>query len=43
MLLDFRNWEMNRTHWAVKDEGLFLRIKDAGIIKDEHVLEPKNQ
>lgn len=43
MLLDFRNWKMNRTHWAVKDEGLFLRLKDAGIIKDEHVLEPENQ
>ncbi|WP_169403186.1 FRG domain-containing protein [Rouxiella aceris] len=41
MLLDFRNWEMNRTHWAVKDEDLFLRLKDAGIINDEHVLEPE--
>ncbi|WP_445612117.1 FRG domain-containing protein [Hafnia alvei] len=41
MLLDFRNWEMNRTHWAVKDEDLFLRLKDAGLINDEHILEPE--
>ena len=26
-LLDIRRWEMNRTHWAVKDEDLFNRLK----------------
>ncbi|WKV51519.1 FRG domain-containing protein [Dickeya fangzhongdai] len=40
-LLDFRNWEMNRTHWAVKDEDLFLRLEDAGIINHEHIREPE--
>ncbi|GKV79125.1 hypothetical protein PEC106568_42980 [Pectobacterium carotovorum subsp. carotovorum] len=40
-LLDFRNWEMNRTHWAVKDEDLFLRLENAGIINSEHIREPE--
>ncbi|CVG18608.1 MULTISPECIES: FRG domain-containing protein [Serratia] len=31
-LLDIRNWEMNRTHWAVKDENLFERLEAAGIL-----------
>lgn len=30
-LLDIRGWEMNRTHWAVKDEDLFARLKNQGI------------
>jgi hypothetical protein len=30
-LLDIRGWEMNRTHWAVKDEDLFSRLKEQGI------------
>jgi len=40
-LLDFRNWEMNRTHWAVKDEDLFLRLADASIINSKHIREPE--
>lgn len=31
-LLDIRSWEMNRTHWAVKDEELFERLRERGII-----------
>lgn len=30
-LLDIRGWEMNRTHWAVKDEDLFARLRNQGI------------
>ncbi|WP_281544413.1 FRG domain-containing protein [Grimontia sp. SpTr1] len=32
-LLDIRGWEMNRTHWAVKDEDLFQRLRDQGILE----------
>ena len=31
-LLDIREWEMNRTHWAVKDEDLFERLSVARLI-----------
>jgi hypothetical protein len=31
-LLDIGEWEMNRTHWAVKDEDLFGRLHSAGLI-----------
>lgn len=31
-LLDIRDWEMNRTHWAVKDEDLFERLISHAII-----------
>jgi len=34
-LLDIRGWEMNRTHWAVKDEDLFKRLQDRGILKPD--------
>lgn len=34
-LLDIRDWEMNRTHWAVKDEDLFARLKLAGLLSQE--------
>lgn len=34
-LLDIRDWEMNRTHWAVKDENLFERLVTAGILNQE--------
>jgi hypothetical protein len=27
-LLDIRDWEMNRTHWAIKDEDLFQRLRE---------------
>lgn len=32
-LLDIRGWEMNRTHWAVKDEDLFARLQARGILE----------
>lgn len=32
-LLDIRKWEMSRTHWAVKDENLFHRLRSSGIIR----------
>lgn len=31
-LLDIGEWEMNRTHWAVKDEDLFRRLHEAGLV-----------
>ena len=31
-LLDIREWEMNRTHWAIKDEDLFERLKEHNLI-----------
>lgn len=31
-LLDIRDWEINRTHWAVKDEDLFKCLKNAGLL-----------
>lgn len=31
-LLDIRDWEMHRTHWAVKDEDLFAILGDADLI-----------
>lgn len=34
-LLDIRGWEMNRTHWAVKDEDLFKRLRDRGILEKD--------
>ncbi|MGB6034901.1 MAG: FRG domain-containing protein [Cryomorphaceae bacterium] len=34
-LLDIRSWEMNRTHWAVKDEDLFKRLQAKGILEAE--------
>ncbi len=30
--LDIRDWELNRTHWAIKDEDLFEVLKGAGLI-----------
>lgn len=30
-LLDIRGWELNRTHWAIKDEDLFQVLTDASI------------
>ena len=30
--LDIGNWEMNRTHWAVKDEDLFDVLHSAGLV-----------
>lgn len=31
-LLDIRNWEMSRTHWALKEEDLLGRLADASLI-----------
>jgi hypothetical protein len=31
-LLDIRDWEMSRTHWAVKDEDLFAILRDANLL-----------
>lgn len=33
-LLDIRSWEMNRTHWAVKDEDLFERLQSSDILTE---------
>lgn len=44
-LLDIRRWEMNRTHWAVKHEDLFERLKKIRIIntlKNERVVIRQN-
>lgn len=35
--LDIRNWEMNRTHWAVKDVDLLPVLIEAGIIGDQNI------
>jgi hypothetical protein len=35
LLLDIRGWEINRTHWAIKDEDLLLRLSDAKLINFE--------
>jgi hypothetical protein len=42
-LLDIRDWEMNRTHWAIKDEDLFERLIAANVINQERIQEPKKQ
>lgn len=34
-LLDIRDWEINRTHWAVKSEDLFSRLQARGILLPE--------
>lgn len=31
--LDIRNWEMNRTHWAIKDGDLFEVLIRAGLVR----------
>lgn len=32
--LDINRWEMNRTHWALKDEDLFEILHSAGLIDE---------
>lgn len=39
-LLDIRDWEMNRTHWAVKDEDLFGRLLAASLIENDLIGSP---
>jgi hypothetical protein len=45
-LLDIRDWEMNRTHWAVKDENLFERLLEAEFISgtdiEQNMRQPHN-
>lgn len=31
-LLDIRKWEMNRTHWAIKDEQLFENLRRSSLV-----------
>jgi hypothetical protein len=33
--LDFTDWEMNRTHWALKDVDLFPVLMEAGLINPD--------
>ncbi len=42
-LLDIRDWEMNRTHWAVKDEDLFERLVTAEVLNKGQTGEPARQ
>lgn len=41
-LLDYRNAETYRTHWAVKDEDLFKRLHSAGLIDPKFVRSGRN-
>ena len=36
--LDIGGWELNRTHWAVKDVDLFSVLSDAGVISAESAM-----
>ena len=42
-LLDIRGWEMSRTHWAVKDEDLFARLRTRGILEPSRVSKTANK
>jgi hypothetical protein len=42
-LLDIRDWEMNRTHWAVKDEDLIARLRTAELIPPTGAPAPRPQ
>ena len=42
-LLDIRDWEINRTHWAIKDEDLFERLVSAGLLSEEQIQGSKKQ
>lgn len=45
-LLDIRDWEMNRTHWAIKEEDLIQRLRDAGLVQqatDQPIPTPADQ
>jgi hypothetical protein len=45
-LLDIRDWEMNRTHWAIKDEDLIQRLRAAGLVQqatDQPIPTPADQ
>ena len=40
-LLDIRDWEMNRTHWAIKDEDLFVRLRERNLLGEGNAAEPE--
>lgn len=40
--LDIGDWEMNRTHWAIKDEDLFKVLASAGVV-DKSILNKDGQ
>jgi hypothetical protein len=45
-LLDIRDWEMNRTHWAIKNEDLIQRLRAAGLVQqatDQPIPTPADQ
>lgn len=42
-LLDIRDWEMNRTHWAIKDEDLFQRLRDRGLLGAADLANPEHE
>lgn len=42
-LLDIRDWEINRTHWAVKDEDLFGRLIAAGLLNERQTQRVEKQ
>ena len=39
--LDIADWEMSRTHWAVKDENLFEILTTAGLVDKSYVGEDR--
>lgn len=41
-LLDIREWEMSRTHWAVKNEDLFDRLTRENLLPNETVAQPSS-
>ncbi len=41
--LDIDGWEMNRTHWAVKDVDLMTVLRDAGLVAAEEEVPPEAQ
>lgn len=40
-LLDIREWEMSRTHWAIKDEDLFARLRERGLLAADEAAGPE--
>jgi len=43
MLLDIRNWEANRTHWAIKDEDLLEIFQRIGLISKYEIDTVRNR
>lgn len=42
-LLDIRDWEMSRTHWAIKDEDLFVRLRERGLLSAGEAAGPEQE